>query len=157
MASGLYQSAVADMLDGTMNIDTDTVKLMLVDNTYTYDPDTVFVDEAGASDIIDAEISVTGYTGGFGGAGRKTVAIALQANNTNNRVDIELNGGADLTWTALGAGATIEAAVLIKEITNDAASPCIAYFDISNVVTNGGDVTLQMTSLASGGNIRFAM
>lgn len=156
MASGLYTSALHDIPKASIDLDTDTLKLLLTGTAgggYTYDPDHVFLEEA-ADDVNEEELTgVSGYTRGFGGAGRKTVTITGQANNTNNRADFAI---ADLTWTALGTGDTINTAELVKEITNDAGSKLIASFDLTNTPTNGGDITLDFLALGSGGNIRFA-
>jgi hypothetical protein len=153
MASGFTNAGLYDLARNSIDLDTDTLKLMLAGTGYSNNvSDTVFVDEAG-SDLAGAEISVSGYTGGFGGGGRKTVTITGQANNTDNRADFAIN---DQTWTALATGATIAFAALIKEITNDAASKVIAVFDVTDTPTNGGDVTLDFLALGSGGNLRFA-
>lgn len=152
MASGFYNAALYDIGRGSIDLDTDTLKIVLVTTSYTYDPDGVFIDEAG-TDVAATEISVTGYTGGFSGSGRKTATVTGQANNTNNEADFAI---ADLTWTALSSGATIGGAVLVKEITNDAASKLIAFFDLTDTPTNGGDITLDFLALGSRGNLRLA-
>ena len=156
MASGSYQRNVAKMLDGTIAFLTDTIKVLLVSTAtaYTYDPDHEFIDAGGANDIVDAEANVTNYTRGFAGAGRKTLASkTLTANDTSNRVELD---AADVVWTALGGASnqTLAAAVVLKEITNDAASRMFAYLDFTDVATNGGDVTLQF---ASNGFLNFTM
>jgi hypothetical protein len=46
-----------------------------------------------------------------------------------------------VTWTAINAG-NPKYAIILKEITNDAASRLIAYLDLGTVVTNGGDLTI---------------
>jgi hypothetical protein len=155
MASGWYQQGLEDALDNTLNLDTDTLKVMLVTSSYTYDADHTVVDNGGndATDPSFNELTVSGYTGGFGGAGRKTTALAMNVDNTNNAVDIELNGGANQTWTSLASGETIGGAILIKEITADTSSRLICFFDVTDTATNGGDVTLTWSALASGGNM----
>ena len=145
MASLIYNGAKHKMWShATLNIDllADTIKCMLVNNLYAANADNTFADVGGANDPIDREINVTGYTRGFGGAGRKSLASkAVTQNDTDNRAEFD---AADLTWTALGIGETIQAAMLIKEITNDAATPLIAYIDFgTGVPTNGGDITIQ--------------
>lgn len=123
----------------------DTLKVMLIGTgtPYTADADHRFV-----STPVASEISVTGYTGGFGGAGRKALASrTLSADDTN---DWGIFDAADLTWTALGSGATIGGAVLFKELTSDALSPLIAYFALTNTATNGGDITIQWSPSPSG-------
>lgn len=148
MASGWYQQGLFKIANGTIDVDTSTLKVMLVKSTYTYDPDHDFLDDL-------SEISgVSGYTSGYGNAGRKTATVTLQTNNTSNRLDIAI---ADLTWTALAAGDTIGGAVLIFETGgSDATGIPIAFFDLTDTPTNGSDITLDFTALASGGNLRIA-
>src|SRR5690554_2690070 len=116
MASGWYTTGLLKILDGTIDLDTDTVKVMLVKSTYTFNPDQDLIDDGSADDLASHEVDASGYTGGFGGAGRKTVTVTMQSNDTDNRVDIAI---ADLTWTTLGTGNTIGGAALVREITND--------------------------------------
>lgn len=126
------------MVNGTIAFSSDTIKAILVNDTYTYDADHDF-----ANDVSSNELTGTGYTGGFGGSGRKTLASKTITNDTtNDRVEYDF---ADITWTALNAG-TIGGVVLVKEVTNDAASPIIAFLDPNNLVTNGGDVTLVINA-----------
>lgn len=152
MASGFYSQGVLKCLDGTIDLDTSTLKVMLVSSSYSYDPDHDFVDDISAN-----EISATNYTGGFGGAGRKTASVSMQRSTTNNRVEIAL---ADLTWTALGgaSNATPSGCVLIYETGGaDTAAIPIAFLDFSDTPTNGGDFTLDFTALGSGGNLRITV
>lgn len=136
MATHWYGKGVLKIVNGSIDLDTDTLKVMLVNDSYTSDKDHEFV-----SSISSNEISVSGYSGGFGGAGRKTATVATQYNATSDRVEVVIN---DITWSSLQSGATIGAAILIKEVTNDAASPVIAIWDFTtNVATNGGDFTMD--------------
>lgn len=155
MASHFYTTGLKECLDGTIDLDTDTIKLMLVTASYTPDKDDLVVDAGGANDPIDHEIAVSGYTGGWGGSGRKTVTVTISANLTDDRVDIAIS---DQTWTALGAGATIAGAILIKEGgANDTTSRLLAYFDVTDTATNGGDITLDFNAIGAGGNLRIAV
>lgn len=139
MASGMYNKAIQEMAKALIDLDTDTLKIMLVGSGYTFDPDHDTVNQASGS-----EISVSGYTGGFGGAGRKTVTITVNENDTNNRADVVIG---DLTWTALATGATVAGAILIKEAGGaDSGSRLIAYFDLTDTPTNGGDFTLDFSA-----------
>lgn len=150
MASGFFTKAFSGM-NGAVDLDTDTLKLMLIKSGYSFDPDQTDVTTLAAS-----ECDATNYAGGFGGGGRKTVTVTSQQNNTNNEYDWAI---ADLTWTALGGAAnnTLIGAALIKEITNDAGSLPIAYFEFgSSFTTNGSDVTLDFLALGSRGNMRIA-
>jgi hypothetical protein len=133
MASGWYNSGLRDVADRTIDLVADTIKIILVTSAYTPDPDHAF-----ASSLTN-ELSGTGYTSGFGGAGRKTIASkAFATDLTNNRVTFTFAG---VTWTAINAGSP-KYAILVKEITNDAATRLIAYLDLGTVTTNGGDLTI---------------
>jgi hypothetical protein len=151
MASGMYNRALKEITDRTLDITTGC-KVMLVNSTYTYDPDNDFVAAGGSSDPDDAEITATNYTRGFGGAGRKAATLTFVEQDANNRAVVRI---ADLTWTALGGATndTIEGAILIKEGTSDADSKLVAYFDLPTTPTNGSDVVLDFDG--TDGNIRF--
>lgn len=145
MADVVYQALKRGLADGTINLTSDTLKVLLVTSSYVANPDHDFLDEGGANDIIDHEINVTGYTRGFGGSGRKTLASKTFAtDDANDRARFD---AADIVWTSLGTGATIDAAILVKEITNDTASLPLIYFDLTATPTNGGDYTLSWDAL----------
>jgi hypothetical protein len=106
--------------------------------------DLVFVDDGSANDPASHEIAVTGYTAGFSGTGRKTLASkTITTDNTNNRASFD---AADITWTALAAGATIGSVALYMRGSADTDSRLIAHFDVTDTPTNGGDITLQWHS-----------
>ena len=156
MASFIYNQAGHEINDNTLDIVSNTTKLMLVTTSYTANKDHTVIDN-GANDATDPsfnELTVSGYTGGFAGAGRKTIDITGQVNNTDDRSDWEIHS-ATITWTTLTAGETIGGAIIVKEITNDTASRLIAYLDLTDTATNGGDFSITRTDKESGGNIRF--
>jgi hypothetical protein len=148
MASGLYNKSLKEILDRTLDITTGC-KVMLVKAGYTYDPDHDVVDPSVGSN----EIVATGYTAGWGGAGRMAATITFEEQDANNRAVVKI---ANLTWTALGGTTndTIGAAILVKEgATNDTNTKLIAYLDVTDTPTNGGDVTLSFD--ATNGNIQI--
>lgn len=130
------------MMDGTVDWDATTLKILVLDNTYTPN-----ADHSTIADIVSHEISVAGYTGGFNGAGRKSLASkTVTQDDANDRVDLD---AADLTWTALATGATIGGYAVVREATNDAGSDVIAILGLSaGVPTNGGDHTAQWAANA---------
>jgi hypothetical protein len=144
-ASFIYNTAAGDMWQDVVDLLNDTIKLGLSTSTHVPNRDDDFLDEAGVNDFIDGELSGTGYTGGFGGAGRKTLASkTITVDKTNDRAEFDC---ADVTWTAINAGTAAQATVL-KEITNDAASKTIANIDSGGfpITTNGGDLTIQVNA-----------
>lgn len=156
MASGLYNKGLREILDGTIDPDTDVLKLVLIDNTYVFDQDHEVFD-TGTNDTADpsfCELSCTNYTPGWGSASRKTPTLTIAEADATNRVNILIN---DLTWTALGGAAndTLGGAILVKEGgANDTTSRLLAWFDLADTPTNGSDVTLDMDATA---NIYFAL
>lgn len=143
MATFVYNLAAAEIARGNIDLLADTIKIMLVKSGYVPDRDDDFIEEA-VDDANEHELTVSGYTGGFGGAGRKTLGSkTITEDDANDRAEFDC---ADVTWTALATGETIVGAIIIKEITNDAASVLIAYLDLSDTPTNGSDVTLQINA-----------
>lgn len=148
MSSSVHTHAKKEILDNTLDLLTDTIKCMLLKSTYDSndDPDVDFIDDGGANDPIDHEADCTGYTGGFAGAGRKTLASkATNIDDANNRVEFDF---ADVAFGALGNGTnnTLGSFAIIKEITNDAASIYIASDDVADKPTNGGTITYAVNA-----------
>jgi len=158
MATKWYLQGLADCMDQSIDMVNDTLKFMLVNDSYTFDTDHTVIDN-GADDSTDPsynEITATNYTGGYGGAGRKTATVTRTINTTNDRIDYSFDSE---TWSSLGGASndTVAAAILVKEITNDTASRLIAYIDFTDKLTSGNDITLNMTSAGAGGNLRISI
>lgn len=151
MASFWYNNALKLIADGTIKA-SDTLKVMLVKSTYTpaNHNDTVV-----STNLTGNEIVATNYTGAYGGSGRKTATITNSADNTIGTAGGDKWVFSNITWTALGGATndTIGAAALIKEVTNDAGSTPILYWDLTDTPTNGSDFTLTMD--ASAGNAQI--
>lgn len=149
MASSVHTHAKKEILDNNLDLVADSgIKVMLLKSTYDAqdDPDVDFIDSGGANDPIDHEADCTGYTGGFGGAGRKAIASrATNIDDANNRVEFDYG---DVAFGALGNGTnnTLGGVGLVKEITNDAASIFIAYDDVGDKTTNSGTITYQVNA-----------
>ena len=146
MASFWYNTGAKEVLDGTIDLVADTIKVMLVTSSYVADKDDLVVDAGGANDPIDHELSGTGYTAGWGNSGRQTLGTkAWAADLANDRAEFDC---ADVAWTGIDAG-TAAAAIVIKEGgVNDTTSRLIAYIDSGGfpVTTNGGDLTIQINA-----------
>jgi hypothetical protein len=120
---------------GLLDLDTVVLKAMLVTGSYTPDKDHDFVTSITGG--TSKELSGTGYTAGFGGAGRKTLTTpTVVKDDSADKVYLDAD---DLTWPAINAG-TVAYIAIIQEVTSDADSPLLAIVDISpDVTTNGGD------------------
>lgn len=108
------------------------------------DPDEEF--NSGFLGAGDAqELTATGYTGGFGGAGRKTLASKTVAvDQVNNRAEFDC---ADITWTALSAGGPIVGFWTMVERVADTDSQLCWKFDTATglpLSLNGSDVTITI-------------
>lgn len=132
MASAVYAKGLTGILNGDIDVLTDTLVAILVTSGYSLDNDDDFV-----SDLTPAsnELSGAGYS-------RATLASkAVAEDDTNNRATFD---AADVVWTGINAG-TAAAVVIAKNSGADATSVLIAYIDTGGfpVATNGGDLTIQ--------------
>lgn len=145
MASVVATNALVECMKGTLDLDGSTLKIMLLKSTYTPNPDHKFV-----SDLTPAtyECNATNYTGGYNGAGRKTLSgLTVTEDTTNNRAVFDAADPSN--WTALGGTTdnTLQYAAIIKEITNDAASLVVAVLDFGTTfTTNGGDFGVSFSA-----------
>jgi hypothetical protein len=148
MANGVYNKAKAEIAKNTIDLDGSTLKVMLVKSTYTFDPDHDFVDNGGANDPIDHEISVSGYS-------RQTLTTkVVTQDNTNDFAYLDAD---DTVFSALASGQTVGGAVLYRDAGGaDSANPCIAFYDLTDTPTNGGNITVQWAAAASGAVLKLA-
>lgn len=153
MASFVYNEAARLIsVSGGIDLEHDTLKVMLVGSGYVPDRDHNFVDESGGDDPIDHEVSgITGYTNGWGSSSRKTLeGVTITTDDDNDRVVFDAN---DLVWATLGAGAAIARALVIKEgAADDTTSRLVICVDFADYNTNGGDFPLIFNS---GGIVRW--
>ena len=146
MADFLYNTGSVRLWDTLQPMDliVDTVKVMLVTSSYVADRDNDFIEE-GADDANEHEISGTGYTAGFAGAGRLTLGSkTITVDKGNDRGEFDC---ANLVWTGINAG-TPSQMLVIEEITNDLASVLHAHVDSGGfpIVTNGGDLNVTINA-----------
>jgi hypothetical protein len=131
MASNLYNPGLLKLLDGTIDFENDTIKVLLVDDNHSFDKSHEFVDDVDAN-----EVSGTGYS-------RKTLAnkaITLDAGDDQVEFDAD-----NPEYTALDAG-TVASAIIYKEVNDDTDSPIIANIDFPDLITNGSDVELKINA-----------
>lgn len=128
MANALYDKGREGFLDGTIDWDTDDIKVCLVDTgTYT-------VDLATHEDLAD----LSGIVATSGNLASKTVTAGVA-------------DAADVTFSAV-SGSSVEALVIYQDTGVAATSRLIAYIDTGTglpVTPNGGDITIQWDSGAN--------
>lgn len=134
MATLVYNTGKEQILNGGIDLDTNTIKAMLVGTGYTEDADHDYV-----ADLSANESAGTNYV-------RKTLTITITKDDTNDRVVVDAT---DVTWTALGADVgTVYGVVIFKDTGNDATSPLIYFGKFSTAyVSNGADLTLVFAAL----------
>jgi len=110
------------------------------------DPDIEFVgDLLGVGDAV--EVTSTGYTGGFGGSGRISLASkTLTVDQANDRAEFDC---ANVVWSSISqAAAEVWTAVaIVRELTDDASSPLLAKTDSATglpLTPNGSDITFTI-------------
>jgi uncharacterized protein YdaL len=148
MASFVTDIGMRSLLDGSIQVGTTPLKLMLVKSSYT----SYAATDTNLTTLTTNEIVATNYTGGFGGSGRKSVTAAAAATASGAKITL-----GNVTWTALGGATndTVGLAVLIRENTSNADSIPVVYLDISDTPTNGSDIVISMDSV--NGQIRFTV
>lgn len=121
MASEMFDAGVDGITKGTINWTGDTIKARLV----------------AASVVPDRTASV--MTGLTAIGTDQVLGTMTQTKDTTNHQ--EHFGSANPTWSAVASGSTVGFVVVYKFITNDAASIPIALIDVTDLPTNGSDIT----------------
>lgn len=128
MANQLYPKAKEDFLGALLDMDTDTIKIVLVDtDVYTF--------SSAHEDLADV-------------AAGSRVATATLAGKTITGGVFDAN---DATFTAV-TGANCEALIIYKDSGAEATSRLIAYIDTATglpILPNGGDITVRFSDGAS--------
>lgn len=130
MADVIFNSFKKEIMDGTIDLDTDNIKVMLVTSAYTPDQDA----HTRISDVTN-EVAGTGYTAG----GQTLAGVTMSQDNTDNEGVFDAT---DTTWSTATISAA--AAVLYKDTGTPSTSPLIAYFDFgATKSSSGADFTIQ--------------
>lgn len=117
-------------MDGSIDLDTNTIKVMLVTSSYTPDQDA-----HEFHDDITNEVSSAGYTAG----GATLQNPAVTADNTDNEGVFDAD---NVTWS--GVTFTTAGAVIYKDTGTSGTSPLIAYIDFGgNQAPSAQDFIIQ--------------
>lgn len=131
MADLVYNSFKRDIMNGTIDLDTNDIKVMLVTSSYTPDIDAdEFIDD------VTNEVVGTGYTAGGQSLASKTVTV----DDANDRGIFD---AADPAWTT--ATITARGAVLYYDTGTPSTSPLIGYWDFgTDQISTAGTFTIQI-------------
>lgn len=142
MANGVYNRGKFVLASG-VNLGTANLYVLLVKSDYTFDNNHDFYANLSAN-----EVSTSGYTaGGLALAGK-----AVAEDDTN---DFAFLFGNNLTFTALATGPTVGGAVLYISTGVAATSQVIAFYDVTDTPTNGGDISINWAANSAGGVLRL--
>lgn len=139
---GRYLEGLEQIISGDTDLDGDTLKIALLNDSYT--PDLVnhdFFDDVSAN-----EISGTGYTAG--GATLASVAIAKDAVSNNVSLD-----AADVTWSTTTLS-DVGYAVIYKSTGSDATSPLL--FLVTFATSQDTSAANFAVNFSSSGIARFS-
>jgi len=130
MADVIYNAFKANIMNGGIDLDTDTIKVLLVTSTYVPNQDT-HVDRADVTN----EVTGTGYTAG----GDTITTPTVTQDNTDNEGVFD---GDDVTWTT--ATITARGAVVYLSTGVAANDLLVCYFDFgSDQSSSAADFTIS--------------
>lgn len=134
MANLIYNSFKRDQMNGSIDLDTDTIKMMLVTSTYVPNQDT----HTKRSDVTN-EVVGAGYTAGGVTLANKTVTV----DNTGNTGVFDAD---DVTITS--ATITARGAVLYKSRGGaSSADELIGYLDFgSDIASTSGNFVITFSA-----------
>lgn len=142
MANGVYNKGKYVIANAGANLASADLRVLLVNSAYSFDADHNFV-----SDVSANEISVGGY------ARSALDNKILTEDDTNDFAYLDAD---DEVFTSLASGQTIGGAILYLFNAADSAAALIAFYDVTDTPTNGGNVTIQWAAPASGGVLKLA-
>lgn len=148
MANFVYNYGKYVLANGSVNLLTDNIALMLVSNTYT--GAVANANSNLVSEITSYEIT-TGTVSGY-----QRYALTSKTVTEDDTNGFSYFNAANVTFASLGSGNTVGGAVLINDTGLNTTSSLIAFYDITDTPTNGGDITIQWAAAASGGVLKLA-
>lgn len=136
MADVIYNSFKQKIMNGSIDLDTDTLKVALVTSSYSPDQDA----HDNYDDLTNEVANGNGYTTG----GATLANKAVTADNTDNEGVFDAD---DVSWTS--STITARGAVIYKDSGVASTSPLIAYIDFGSDKSSSNG-TFQITWAAEG-------
>jgi hypothetical protein len=135
MASKLYGQFIQQAFNKEIDWDSDTIKVALLNNTYTPDQDA----HNYYDDVVAYEVTGTGYTAGG-------LTLANKTNNYNSSTNVVILDADDLTWASSTITARYAVVYDATPATN-ATRPLIGYVDFgSDQSSSNGNFTITWDS-----------
>lgn len=134
MANVIYNSFKQKIMNGSIDLDTDTIKVALVTSSYTPDQD--------AHDFFDDVTNEVSASGTYSAGGATLANKTVTQDNTDNEGVFDAD---DVSFTS--ATITARAAVIYKSTGTASTSPLIAYIDFgSDKTSSSGTFTITWAS-----------
>ncbi len=155
MANFVYNFGKFLLANGDLNLLSDNVALLLVANSYEGSNTVAFLADANNVHEIVSHVITTGTVSGYEHVAltNKSISETDDGGTTNGFAFLS---AANVTFSTLGTGNTVGGAVLFRQGANNNASPLIAFYDVTDTPTNGGDITIQFANTVNGGVLKLA-
>lgn len=141
MASAAYNSGKVKLGNGTINWDTDTIKLALITSSYTPDIDAHdFWNDVSANEVSSSGSYVASTTNGG-----VTLTATVTQDNANDRA---IYDASDVSIT--GFTGTFRYGVVYKSTGTASTSPLICYIDFTGSDVSAVSATVTITVNAAG-------
>lgn len=126
MADVIPNSFKKNIMNGTIDLDSNTLKVMLLDSNHASDADAQeFID-----DVNTNEVSGGGYTSG----GKTLTNVSVAQDDTNNRAVLDAD---NVTWAS--SSITARYAVVYADKGTPETSPIISIIDFGSDKVSSGD------------------
>lgn len=154
--ASFYLPGLRKILNDTVSLSSDTLRVALMNENYVFDPVTEFFD-TGDNDTADPsfnDLVATGYT-------HKDISGSVITDfdtNTNGRVLLTFS---DKDMGALGGAVndTVQGAIIYKYTGSLTTSTCICWIPLttapSGTPTNGQNINLDFLTIGEGGQIQI--
>lgn len=155
MANFVFNQGKFLLANGSLNLISDTIQLLLVANSYENSNTVAFLADANNVHEIVSHVITTATVSGYANVAlsSRTVSETDDGGTTNG---FAFFNAANVTFSTLGTGNTIGGCILYRAGANNNASPLIAFYDVVDTPTNGGDITIQWANTVNGGVLKLA-
>ena len=155
MANFVYNYGKFLPANGSLNLLTDNIALLLVTPGYEASNTVANLADANTMHEIASYELTTGTVSGYAryALASKSVSETDDGSSSNGFAFFKAS---NVTFSSLGTGNTVGGCILIRQGADNNACPLIAFYDVVDTPTNGGDITIQWASDANGGVLKLA-
>ena len=155
MSNFVYNYGKFLLANGSLNLLTDNIALLLVTPGYEASNTIANLADANTMHEIASYELTTGTVSGYAryALASKSVSETDDGSSSNGFAFFKAS---NVTFSSLGTGNTVGGCILIRQGADNNACPLIAFYDVVDTPTNGGDITIQWASDANGGVLKLA-